>query len=183
MLDTALGMVVIILVINIVYVAFSTVRMILTLKGQKYLAALVSMFETLAYLLALSLVLDNINEIQNVIAYAVGYGTGVVVGSKIEERLALGYITVHVITSKPELNFTEQLRNLGYGVTSWHSYGMEGERLSMEILTPRKYERQLYKSIKDIDERAFIISYEPTSINGGFWVKQVRKGNLLRKRG
>lgn len=182
MLDHAFGMVVIILIINIVYVSFFTIRMILTFKGRKYLAAFVSMFEVVVYILGLGLVLDNMNEIQNVIAYAVGYGTGVIVGMKIEEKLALGYITVNVISSNPDFDFTRKLREKGYGVTSWFSYGMEGDRLSMQILTPRKYEMLLYETIKDIDPKAFIISYEPTQINGGFWVKQVRKGNLFRKK-
>lgn len=182
MLDHALGMVVIILIINIVYVSFFTIRMILTLKGRKYLAALVSMFEVVFYVLGLGLVLDNMDAIQNVIAYAVGFATGVIVGMKIEEKLALGYITVNVISSNPNLDFTRKLRDEGYGVTSWISYGMEGDRLSMQILTPRKYEIILYETIKDIDPKAFIISYEPTQINGGFWLKQVRKGNLSRKK-
>jgi len=181
MLSNAYGMVAIILIINIVYVSFSTVRMILTLKGRRYLAALVSMVEVVIYILGLGLVLDNLNEIQNLIAYAVGFGIGVVVGSKIEERLALGYITVNVVSSNPDIEFTRKLREQGYGVTSWSSYGMEGDRLSMQILTPRKYELRLYEAIKNLDSKAFIISYEPKQIHGGFWVKQVRTGNLFGK--
>lgn len=183
MLESPIGMVIIILAINIVYVSFFTIRMILTMKGQKYTAAVVSMVEVVVYLLGLNLVLDNMDQIQNLIAYAVGYGTGVIVGMKIEEKLALGYTTVRVISTNPDLKFTEKLREKGYGVTSWYSYGMDGERLSMEILTPRKYQRKLYHAIKEIDARAFIISYEPTDISGGFWVKAVRKGNLFRKKG
>src|SRR5690625_1952257 len=181
MLSNAYGMVAIILVINIVYVSFSTVRMILTLKGRRYLAAFVSMFAVVIYILGLGLVLDNLNEIQNLIAYAIGFGIGVVVGSKIEERLALGYITVNVVSSNPDIEFTRRLREKGYGVTSWSSYGMEGNRLSMQILTPRKYELRLYETIKAMDPKAFIISYEPKQIHGGFWVKQVRTGNLFGK--
>src|SRR5690606_19457601 len=92
-------MVLIIFAINIVYVTFFTVRMILTLKGYRYIAAAVSMVEVVIYVVGLGLVLDNLNEIQNIIAYAVGYGIGVIIGSKIEEKLALGYITVNVITA------------------------------------------------------------------------------------
>src|SRR5699024_7043255 len=172
-------MVAIILVINIIYVSFNTIRMILTLKGRRYIAAFVSMFEVTMYVIGLGLVLDNLNEIQNVIAYAVGFGIGVIVGTKIEEKLALGYITVNVTSANPNIALTKKLRNKGYGVTSWFAYGMEGDRLAMQILTPRKYEIKLYEDIKAIDPKAFIISYEPKQINGGFWVKQVRKGNLF----
>ncbi|MFG6115506.1 DUF2179 domain-containing protein [Halobacillus sp. MO56] len=178
MLDNALVMIAIILVINIVYVSFFTIRMILTLKGQRYLAALISMFEIVIYILGLGLVLENLDQIQNVIAYAVGYALGVIAGMKIEEKLALGYITVNVISSSPDIEFTRKLREKGYGVTSWFAYGMEGDRLAMQILTPRKYELKLYETIRTLDPKAFIIAYEPKQIHGGFWVKQVKKGRL-----
>jgi len=182
LLSNAYAVVIIILVINIVYVSFFTMRMILTMKGRRYVAALVSMVEIVIYIIGLGLVLENLNEIQNIVAYALGYGIGVVVGMKIEEKLALGYITVNVVSSNPDIAFTRKLREKGYGVTSWFSYGMEGDRLSMQILTPRKYELQLYETIQEIDPKAFIISYEPKHIHGGFWVKQVRRGRLYRKR-
>ena len=182
MLSNAYVMVTIILVINIVYVSFFTMRMILTMKGRRYAAAFVSMFEVVVYIVGLGLVLENLNEIQNIVAYALGYGIGVIVGMKIEEKLALGYITVNVVSSNPDIEFTRKLRESGYGVTSWFSYGMEGDRLSMQILTPRKYELKLYETIKTLDPKAFIIAYEPKQIHGGFWVKQVRRGRLFRKR-
>ncbi|SDR11736.1 Uncharacterized protein YebE, UPF0316 family [Virgibacillus subterraneus] len=182
LLENAYIMVAIILIINIVYVSLSTIRMILTLKGRRYIAAFVSMFEVVIYVVGLGLVLDNLNEIQNLIAYALGFGIGVIVGTKIEEKLALGYITVNVISSDPNIEFTRKLRDKGYGVTSWFAYGMEGDRLAMQILTPRKYELILYETIKTIDPKAFIISYEPKQINGGFWVKQVRKGRLFNQK-
>lgn len=181
MLENAYIMVAVILIINIVYVSLNTLRMILTLKGRTYIAAFLSMFEIVMYVVGLGLVLNNLDQIQNLVAYAVGFGLGIIVGSFIEEKLALGYITVNVISSDPNIEFTRKLRDLGYGVTSWFAYGMEGDRLAMQILTPRKYELKLYESIKTIDPKAFIISYEPKQINGGFWVKQVRKGRLGKR--
>lgn len=178
MLESALVMVAIIFIINVVYVSMFTIRMILTLKGRRYIAALVSTVEVVVYVVGLGLVLDNLNEIQNLVAYALGYGLGVIVGSMIEEKLALGYIVVNLTSSNPDIEFTQKIREKGYGVTSWNSYGMEGDRLSMQILTPRKYELALYKLIQDIDPKAFIISYEPKQIHGGFWVKQVRKSRI-----
>ncbi|MBB6454886.1 uncharacterized protein YebE (UPF0316 family) [Salirhabdus euzebyi] len=182
MLENAVMMVLIILSINVVYVSLFTIRMILTLKGQRYQAAFLSTFEVVIYVVGLGLVLDNLNEIQNLVAYAIGYGLGVISGMKIEEKLALGYITVNVISSNPDIQFTKQLRDKGYGVTSWFAYGMDGDRLSMQILTPRKYELSLYKTIQELDPKAFIIAYEPKTIHGGFWVKKVKKGKLFKKK-
>lgn len=179
MLENGLMMVVIILAINIVYVSFFTIRMILTLKGQRYTAAGISMIEVVIYVIGLGLVLDNLNEIQNLIAYAVGYGIGVIVGMKIEEKLALGYITVNVITKEYDRDLPKNLRDQGYGVTSWAANGLEGDRMALQILTPRKYELKLYQTIKELDPKAFIIAYEPKTIYGGFWVKSVKKGRLF----
>lgn len=180
MLENAFIMIAIIFAINVIYVSMFTVRMILTLKGRRYVAALVSTIEVVIYVVGLGLVLDNLNEIQNLIAYALGYGLGVIVGSIIEEKLALGYIVVNVTSSNPDIKFTQQIREKGFGVTSWFSYGMDGDRLSMQILTPRKYELSLYELIQEIDPKAFIISYEPKQIHGGFWVKQVRKSKIRK---
>ncbi|MCM3739400.1 DUF2179 domain-containing protein [Oceanobacillus luteolus] len=180
MLENAFIMIAIIFAINVIYVSMFTVRMILTLKGRRYIAALVSTIEVVIYVVGLGLVLDNLNEIQNLIAYALGYGLGVIVGSIIEEKLALGYIVVNVTSSNPDIKFTQQIREKGFGVTSWFSYGMDGDRLSMQILTPRKYELSLYELIQEIDPKAFIISYEPKQIHGGFWVKQVRKSKIRK---
>ncbi|KAB7672431.1 DUF2179 domain-containing protein [Bacillus sp. B1-b2] len=181
MLENSVTMVVIILVINIVYVSFFTIRMILTLKGQRYLAAFISMIEVVIYVIGLGLVLDNLDQIQNLVAYAVGYGIGVIVGMKIEEKLALGYITVNVISKEYDKNLPKALREKGYGVTNWEAHGLEGNRLAMQILTPRKYELKLYQTIKELDPKAFIIAYEPKTIYGGFWVKSVKKGKLFNE--
>ncbi len=152
----------------------------MTLKGYRYLAALVSMVEVVIYIVGLGLVLDNLDQIQNLVAYAIGYGSGVIVGSKIEEKMALGYITVNVITSEKSQELPKALRTKGYGVTDWSANGMDGDRQSMQILTPRKMELKLYATIKEIDPKAFIIAYEPKTIHGGFWVKQVKKGKLYK---
>ncbi|CAM4129194.1 DUF2179 domain-containing protein [Mesobacillus thioparans] len=179
MLENGFAMVAIILIINIVYVSFFTIRMILTLKGQRYLAAGLSMIEVVIYVVGLGLVLENLNQIQNLVAYAVGYGIGVIVGMKIEEKLALGYITINVITKEYDRDLPKALREMGYGVTDWAAHGLEGDRMALQILTPRKYELKLYQTIKELDPKAFIIAYEPKAIHGGFWVKSVRKGKLF----
>jgi uncharacterized protein YebE (UPF0316 family) len=179
LLDNGIWMMVIIFVINIVYVSFFTIRMILTLKGYRYFAALLSVVEVTIYVVGLGLVLDNLNEIQNLVAYAAGYGLGVIIGMKIEEKMALGYITVNVITKEYDRDLPGLLRDQGFGVTSWAANGLEGDRMALQILTPRKYELKLNTFIKELDPKAFIISYEPKSIHGGFWVKTVRKGKLF----
>ncbi|GAK13347.1 DUF2179 domain-containing protein [Geomicrobium sp. JSM 1781026] len=175
LMEHAWSVVFIIFAINIVYVSLLTLRLILTLKNLKLLAASAGMFEIVVYVTGLGIVLDNMTSVFHVTAYALGYGIGVIVGMKIEEKLALGYITVNVITKEYEPDIPNQLRDKGYGVTNWVAYGREGERLMMEILTSRRSEKLLYDTVKLLDPKAFIISHEPKAFFGGFWVKGLRR--------
>lgn len=166
--------VLLILVINISFVTLSTFRTIMMLKGMKYPAALVASLEVVIYVIGLGIVLDNLQEIQNLIAYAVGFSLGILVGSKVEELLALGYVTVKVITNQNNQSLPEVIRKNGYGVTYWYGEGRYGRRLVMEILARRKDQKKLYNRILAFDRNAFIISYEPRHFRGGFWTKSLR---------
>jgi uncharacterized protein YebE (UPF0316 family) len=55
--------------------------------------------------------LGLVYQIQNLIAYAAGYGIGVIVGMKIEDKLALGYIMVNVITGLTQNTSRARLRS------------------------------------------------------------------------
>ncbi|MGX7351424.1 hypothetical protein RU97_GL000839 [Enterococcus canis] len=170
-------MLLMIFVVNFAYITLNTIRFMLTMKGYRLLAPLVSMAEITIYVLGLSMVLNRLDNPINLVVYALGYAVGISVGIKIEDKLALGYIMVTVILPQTteERNMPRILRENGYGVTVSHAEGREGERLVMEILSPRKSERTLYKLIQDLDSKAFIISYEPKFISGGFWTKKVRR--------
>lgn len=163
-----------IFVINIAYVSFLTMRTISTLKGYRYVAASLSVCETFIYIMGLGLVLDNLDKPQNIAAYAFGFGIGILLGIKIEEKLALGYLVVNAITAEKDKDLPMMLRDLGYGVTHGYQYGRDGERTNLQILTPRRYEKKLIATIKELDPKAFIISYEPRTIHGGFWTRGVR---------
>ncbi|MEB7848637.1 DUF2179 domain-containing protein [Staphylococcus equorum] len=171
-------MVLAIFIINVAYVTCLTMRTILTLKGYRYVAAIVSFLEVLVYVIGLGMVMSSLDKIQNVLAYAFGFSIGIIVGMKIEEKLALGYTVVNVTSSEYELDLPRQLRDLGYGVTHNTAYGRDGKRLILQILTPRRFEAKLIETIKQIDAKAFMVAYEPRTIHGGFWAKGVKSKKL-----
>ena len=164
---------IIILVIQIAYVSLFTLRMIFMIKGKKYLASIISVVEVTINLIALSIVLDRLSNPIYLLAYSLGYGVGILVGSKIEEMLALGYVTVQVTTREIESNMSSQLREKGYGVTSWLANGRDGDRVVLNVLTKRKNMKTLISSINGIDSKAFVISHEPVFFQGGFWAKRI----------
>ena len=159
--------------INIFYVSLNTLRTILVIKGQRLPAALLSVVEVGIYLLGLTMVLQNLTSPLNIMAYCIGFGAGVYIGSCLEQRLALGYVNVQVIVNSTDCCLPSRLREEGYGVTAWHAQGRDGDRLVLQVLAKRSNEKLLLALLKKIAPNAFIVSYEPKNFFGGFWTKHV----------
>jgi len=160
-----------IIAVNVAYVAVFTLRLMLLIKGRRPAASILAMVEVFIYLVGLNLVLQNVNDPFNMAAYCLGFGLGVYAGSRIEEMLALGYLIIQVIVDAPDMTIPARLRGLGYGVTSWPAEGRDGPRLVMQVLVKRSNERRFMNSLLVMAPKAFVISHEPKSFRGGFWVR------------
>src|SRR5690554_3056327 len=104
------------------------------MKGYRLLASMISMFEVFIYLIGLTIVLDNIDKPLNIMAYCLGFAGGVYLGAKIEEWLALGYVTLQIVVDNESTQLPVVLRKKGYGVTSWLADGKDGQRMVMQVL-------------------------------------------------
>lgn len=99
-------------------VSLGTLRIIFVTKGMRIIAPLVGFFEVLIWLLAISRIMQDLDNWVSYIAYAGGFATGNFVGMYLEERLAIGHEMIRVITRKDATSLIEKLRDMGYGVTS-----------------------------------------------------------------
>lgn len=169
-----------IFVLQVAYVSVVTMRTILTVKGYRYLAAMLSCIDVFIYVIAFKMVMDNLQHPINLLVYCLGYSIGILVGVKIEERLAIGYINVQVISRNQTPEMVAALRKQGYGVTTWSGEGLEGTRQILSIVTQRKNQSKLYKAIRLLDPESFLISYEPKQFQGGFILKSL---NALKLKG
>jgi uncharacterized protein YebE (UPF0316 family) len=162
-----------IIALQITYVSMLSIRFILMVKGVRYIAALMSAVEIGMYVIGFKLVLDNLNNPLNLIVYCLSYGAGVLLGIKIEERLAIGYIAVQVTTSNEFGELAALLRSKGYGVTRWMGEGKEGRRWVHNVVLPRRLQPQLYRDVLAEDPNCFIVSYEPKMFHGGFLTRRM----------
>jgi len=168
-------LILIIVGINVVYVSLYTLRMIFVIKGQRVLATFLSIVEIYVYMTGLKIVLQNLDNPWNLAAYCIGFGLGVYIGSRIEEYLALGYVTVQVTVDCVEAEIPSQLRGFGYGVTSWLADGKDRPRLMMQVLAKRSNERKLFDILNKLCPKAFVVSFEPKNFRGGFWTNRMPK--------
>ncbi|KYO68705.1 DUF2179 domain-containing protein [Thermovenabulum gondwanense] len=148
-------------------VSLATIRTIMIVKGHRLQAAIIGFFEVIIYITALTQVVGKLNNPLNLLSYALGFATGNFVGSFIEEKLALGYTTVQVITQRSRL--CEKIRNCGFGVTTLNGMGKEGIREVLMISTARKDLPKLISLIEEEDDTAFITVLDTKSAKGGYF--------------
>jgi len=140
---------------RILDVSLGTLRIIFVSRGLKYLAPLVGFFEVLIWLLAIRVIMQNLNNFACYIAYAAGFATGNFVGIFIEKRLAIGNSIVRVITRKDATPLIEHLRSRGYGVTSIKAEGSEGDVHVIFLIIKRHDLETITGIIKDFNPNAF----------------------------
>ncbi|MCC5929528.1 MAG: DUF2179 domain-containing protein [Cyclobacteriaceae bacterium] len=85
---------------RIMDVSINTLRVIFMLSGRKYIATLLGFFEALVWLLAISQILQNLENFLTYLAYAGGFASGIFAGMYIENKLALGNLIIRLITVK-----------------------------------------------------------------------------------
>ncbi|HOA71097.1 MAG TPA: DUF2179 domain-containing protein [Bacillota bacterium] len=149
-------------------VTLSTVRMILVVRGKRYPAAAIGLVEASIYITALGRVMRNIDDPLKVLAYGLGFASGTLLGSWVEERLALGHVTLEVIP--PEENAEELLRAVrtaGYGVTVLTGHGLKGPKQVLLVSTDRKSLPRLAAIIEEFAPDSFMTVLETRAVRGG----------------
>ncbi len=89
-----------IFILRVIDMSLDTMRMLFVVRGKKPIAWILGFFQSLVFVIAISTVLANLNNLLNIVGYAAGFATGNVLGMFIEERLAIGHIAMRVISSK-----------------------------------------------------------------------------------
>ncbi len=135
-------------------VSRGTLRIIFVTKGMRSVAPLVGFFEVLIWLLAISRIMQDLDNWLCYIAYAAGFASGNFVWMYLEERLAIGHEMIRVITRKDATNLVQELRGKGYGVTSVKAEGIEGEVAVIYIIARRSMIKEVLDEINRFNPSA-----------------------------
>lgn len=108
-------------------VTLGTLRIILVSKGQKYIAPFLGFFEMIIWILAITHIFENLNNWACYIGYAAGFAAGNFAGIIVEEKIALGYELIRIITRKDADDLITSLKNKGYGITTIRAQGSQGD--------------------------------------------------------
>jgi len=108
-------------------VTLGTMRIIFTSRGMRNLAPVLGFIETFIWIVAVSSIVKHAQNVVAFIGYAGGFATGTYVGMLIENKLAVGTITVRAIIRRDPKELIDTLHAAGFGVTAVDGHGSTGD--------------------------------------------------------
>lgn len=165
---------VVIFVARIFDVSLATTRMLMSVRGQRLLVPLVAFFEVLIWLFAAANAMRYLSSPLHVLGYAGGFAVGNAVGLWVEEKLALGLVTVRIISEHGGVEVADALRELGFGVTESSGQGRHGAVEVIYTVARRAQLRRIMRTVETWAPESFATVEEPRAIHRG-WVMQGRR--------
>jgi uncharacterized protein YebE (UPF0316 family) len=157
-----------IFVLRLSDVTLGTLRILMTVRGRKPLAALIGFVEVTIFIVAISRVVRDVNNLWLVLGYSAGFAAGTLVGMTIEEHLALGWTVVRVISSDLSRRVAEVLRKAGFGVTEMTGHGMRGDVGIYEVVARRADLPRVLQIVESVDGKAFVTVEETRRVYRGW---------------
>jgi uncharacterized protein YebE (UPF0316 family) len=164
---TTLGNVLFIFFLRVTDVSMGTVRTIMILRGMRKWAALIGFVEVSIWVVAISRVIGNLNTVWSVIGYSGGFAAGTLLGMWIEDKLALGYTDVRIISMCKGREITDLIRQTGYGATQLQAEGQSGPVCVTSVVTARKQVADIIRLVNKIDATAFVTVEETRHVLRG----------------
>ena len=147
---------------RVVDVSLGTVRTISIVHGRTKTAFLLGFAEVSIWLAVLSTVIESITRNPFLGAfYALGFATGNVVGIMIEKNLAIGHVTLRVISAQNGDTITKELRALGHEVTTFRGDGEQGPVTELFVVCRRRDLAKLISLIDKTEPGVFFVTEQP----------------------
>lgn len=160
--------------LRIVDVSMATMRMLLTMRGQRVLVPVIGFFEIVIWLYAAGSAIQYLSSPFHVVGYAGGFAAGTVVGLWLEEKLALGLATVRIISEHGGVEAADALRESGFGVTEFSGQGRHGTVEVVYTVAKRSDTQRILQLVDEWAPESFVTVEEPRSIHRG-WLMQKRR--------
>jgi uncharacterized protein YebE (UPF0316 family) len=169
-----------ILIARVMDVSLDTIRVIMIAKGYRRLAPFIGFFQVLIWIITISRIMANLENWTTYIGYAGGFALGTYVGMKIEERLALGYELIRVVTRADASSLIQELIEKGYHITFIDGKGRDGKVGILFIVHKRKVIREIIGLIKKFNPNAFYTVEDVRFVSGAEYLP--RSSRLYRTR-
>jgi uncharacterized protein YebE (UPF0316 family) len=136
-------------------VTLGTMRHIFIAKGFRKIVPFLGFIEVLIWLLAISQIMKNLNNIACYFGWAMGFSLGTYFGMLIESKLALGLQVIRIITPIIPQNLARAFFDASLGVTVINGQGAKGPVNIFFTIIKRKDVGKVLKLIEEHAPNAF----------------------------
>ena len=167
---------------RVIDVSLDTIRVIMVAKGYRQMAPFIGFFQVLIWIITITRIMAYLEIWTAYIGYAGGFAIGTYVGMKLEEKLALGYELIRVITSADATKLINELINKGYRLTFVNGEGRNGKVGILFIVERRKIIKDIIQIIKTLNPNAFYTIEDVRFVGGSEFIPSTRRQRRTRFR-
>ena len=156
---------------KIVEITIQSLKTCMMVKGQRLKAAGLGLLEITIWGLVISTVITTLGDnLLLLLFYAVGYATGLFLGSTIEGKIALGTSSLELIAGEESTaKIIDYLAEQGRGYTVFEGHGSKDKMNMIFIVLPRREAGKLLRDIRRIcDNKVFVVASEVSKYAGGY---------------
>lgn len=155
---------------RIIDVSLGTIRTIMTVRGNRIVAAVIGFIEVLIwFLIVRKAISTDQTSIFIAVSFAAGYAAGTFIGGLVVKLLLPSNYLVQIITSSRDDMLLKAIGDSGFSMTVSDVFGRDhkSEKYMLFIYVDGKYLDKLKKTVISYDKAAFIsVSEGKASFNG-----------------
>jgi len=155
--------------LRLINYSMDTLRIMLTMRDKKLLSWVLGFFESILFVVVMGAVLNDLDDVLKIAAYAGGFATGNVVGMLIEKRLAIGYSHISIISREQGKQIAGVLREHDFAVTEIPAQGRDGKVTLLNCSVQRKLSADVERLALELDPEAFITVEDIVPRQSGYW--------------
>lgn len=155
--------------LRLINYTMDTLRIMLTMRDKKLLSWVLGFFESILFVVVMGAVLNDLDDVLKIAAYAGGFATGNVVGMLIEKRLAIGYSHISIISREQGKQIAGVLREHDFAVTEIPAQGRDGKVTLLNCSVQRKLSADVERLALELDPEAFITVEDIVPRQSGYW--------------
>lgn len=168
-----------IFVARICDVSVGTLRVMYTIRGNRWYAAMLGLVEAAIWIIAVRQVFNRLDNYWNILGYAAGFATGTFIGITLEGWIATGWVLARVISRNASQQVRAALLERGFGVTAVRGEGREGELMILFVVARRKRGEELLRTVDQADDTSFV-TIDPVSRAIGGYLPHLTPGSVRK---
>jgi len=136
-------------------VTLGTIRTVYIVQGRRLLASAMGFVEVSIFIFAIAQVMRNLDSPMLMLAYSGGFATGTYLGLLLEEKLAMGYAQLRVISTRGE-EVAQALWARDFGGTVVPGHGRDGAVSLVFSIVPRRRIEEYVAVATAADAHSFV---------------------------